>query len=363
MQLLAVVFALGLLDLGANLVAATVDRVLLTGTLHDGRVLGVDDDFLRDAQIGHLNVFELHAQVFEDRLAAGEDRNVFQHRLATITVARGLHGTDLDDAAHLVDDQSRQSLALNVFGDDEQLQIALRDLFEQRHEVASVRDLLFVNQNAAVFEHAFLSVLIGDEVRREITSLELHAFDEVDLGINLAAFFDGDDAVLANLDERLGQLRSNVGVVVAGDGRNRFEFLTALRIDRLGELLQMLDHGFNRRVDSASHRHRISARRDELDAFAKDRFSENGGRGRAVTRDRIGLRGDLFDQLGSHVLERVTQFDVLGDGNAVLGHLRSTPALVEDCVASARPQRAGDSPRQLGSTFQQALASVFIENQ
>ena len=37
--------------------------------------------------------FELDAEVFEDGLAAGEDGDVFQHGLAAIAVAGGLHGT------------------------------------------------------------------------------------------------------------------------------------------------------------------------------------------------------------------------------------------------------------------------------
>ena len=63
---------------------------------------------------------ELDAQVLEDRLAAGEDGDVFEHGLAAIAVAGSLDRADLQDALELVEHQRRQRLAFDVLGDDEQ---------------------------------------------------------------------------------------------------------------------------------------------------------------------------------------------------------------------------------------------------
>jgi hypothetical protein len=98
----------------------------------------------------------------------------------------------------------------------------------------------------------------------------------------------------------------------------------------------------------------------KLQSFAEDRFGEDRGGRRAVTGDVAGLRGDFFHELRAHVLERVFEFDVLGDGHAVLGHLRRAPALVEDGIASARPECAFDRSGELGDPFEQALADVFV---
>ena len=46
--------------------------------------------------------------------------DVAQHRLAAIAEAGGLHRTDVEHAAELVDDQRGQGFALDVFGDDQQ---------------------------------------------------------------------------------------------------------------------------------------------------------------------------------------------------------------------------------------------------
>ena len=66
------------------------------------------------------DVFELDAEVLGDHLAAGQDRDVLEHRLAAIAEARRLHGRDLEAAAQLVDDERGQRLALDILGDDQQ---------------------------------------------------------------------------------------------------------------------------------------------------------------------------------------------------------------------------------------------------
>ena len=77
-------------------------------------------DALGAAEHVERDVLELDAEVFGDRLAAGQDRDVLEHRLAAIAEARRLDGRDLEAAAQLVDDERGQRLALDLFGDDEQ---------------------------------------------------------------------------------------------------------------------------------------------------------------------------------------------------------------------------------------------------
>ena len=66
--------------------------------------------------------------------AAGQDGDVAQHGLAAIAIAGRLDGADLEDAAHLVDDQGGQRLALDVLGDDQQRLVRLADRFQQRDQ-------------------------------------------------------------------------------------------------------------------------------------------------------------------------------------------------------------------------------------
>ena len=92
---------------------------LLAGAVDDRRVVFVDDDLSsRVPRSCKLNVIELDAQLFRDELAAGEDRDVFEHRLAPIAEAGALTATQLQRAADLVDDESGERFAFDIFSDD-----------------------------------------------------------------------------------------------------------------------------------------------------------------------------------------------------------------------------------------------------
>ena len=135
----------------------SISRVL-AGAFDDRGVVLVDDDLLRVAQVFDLHVFELDAQVFGDGLAAGQNGDVFEHGLAAIAEARRLHGSALQRAAQLVHDQRRQRLAFDILGDNQQRLAHLGDLLEQRKQVLHRADLLLVDQDVDVLEHALHAV-------------------------------------------------------------------------------------------------------------------------------------------------------------------------------------------------------------
>ena len=138
-------------------------------------------DLLRLAEVVQRRLLERQADFIGDDRAAGEDRDVLQHGLAAIAEARRLDGGDLDDAADGVDHQRGERLALDVFGDDQQLTAALGDALEQRQQLADVGDLLVDQQDQRLVELGALALLIVDEIRREIAAVELHALDHFEL--------------------------------------------------------------------------------------------------------------------------------------------------------------------------------------
>jgi hypothetical protein len=91
----------------------------------------------------------LRPDLFADDLAAGQDRDVFEHRLAAIAEARGLDGADLQRAAELVHDERREGFAFDVLGDDHEGLALLGDLLEDREQVLHRGDLLVVDQDVA----------------------------------------------------------------------------------------------------------------------------------------------------------------------------------------------------------------------
>ena len=123
---------------------------------------------------------EPDAEVLGDGAAARQDGDVFEHRLPAIAVARRLDRRDLERAPQLVDDERRQRLTLDVFRDDEQRPAGLCDELEHRQQILHRADLLLVDQDDRILEHDFHALGIGDEVRREVAAIELHAFDDLE---------------------------------------------------------------------------------------------------------------------------------------------------------------------------------------
>jgi hypothetical protein len=110
-------------------------------------------------------------------------------------------------------------------------------------------------------------------------------------------------------------------------------------LDLLGALLDVLDGNGDGHVDAALQVHRVHAGGHVLGAFAHDGLGQHGGGGGAVAGEVVGLGSDLTDHLGAHVLELVLEFDLLGDGDAVLGGARSAERLVDDDVAALGTER------------------------
>src|SRR5437763_14964582 len=116
LQLLTVVVRGGLIDLRLDLVDTGFDVGPLAGAADDGGVLLVDHDLLGATKHGERDVLHLDAEIFRNRLAAGQYRDVLQHRLAAIAEARRLDGRSLEAAAQPVDDEGRKRLASDAFG-------------------------------------------------------------------------------------------------------------------------------------------------------------------------------------------------------------------------------------------------------
>jgi hypothetical protein len=176
---------------------------------------------------------------------------------------------------------------------------------------------------------------VGDEVRADVAAVELHAFDDVELGLQRLRLLDRDHPLVADLLNRLGEHPPDLGVAV---GRNHADLGDLLvGRDLLRALPDVLDDHLGRAIDAPLDVHRVHAGGDRLGARADDRLGQNRRRGRAVAGDLAGPHRDLLDQLGADVLEVVGELDLLGDGDAILRYARRAEALLEHHVAPPRP--------------------------
>ena len=361
LQLLLVVVRRGGVDLAADLLGARLDVGGLALALDDRAVVTVDQHLLGDAELAQLHLLEVEAEVLEDRLAAAQDRDVLQHGLAAVAVARRLDRADLQHAAQLVDHQRRERLALDVLGDDQQRLVALLELLEQRQHRPDVRQLVLVHQHVAVAQVDRHVLVVGDEVRRQVAAVELHALDDLDLGLQALALLDRDHAVLADLLHRVGQDLADLGVVVAGDRGDLGDGLVVVAGHRLGHLLQLVDDGGAGGLDALDQLGVVGAGGQVAHALFGDRVGEQRRRRGAVTGRVRRLAGRFAHELRAHVLVAVFELDLLGDGDAVLGDRGTAPTLVEHGIAAARTQGGDNGLRQLGDPEQHCLPGVVFE--
>src|SRR6185437_633478 len=343
LQFFAVVVAGGLFDLATNFLYAAFDIRRLAFAFDDGGVVFVNGDALGLAEIGDLHVLEFNAQVLGDGASTGERGDVIEHGLAAIAEARGLDGRDLQRATQLVHNESGERFAVHVFRDDDERLAALRDLLQQRQQVFHRADFLFVDQDVGVLQSNFHALRIGDEVRREIAAVELHAFDDVQLCLKRLRLFHSDDAILADLLHGFGNNLPNSFVVVCTDCADLADHFSG---DGLGELVEFAlaalagflvnfasDDG-DCALNAALEGHGIGAGSDCLYAFAVDCLGENGCGGGAVASD-VGSFGSHFaDHLRAGVFQSIFEFDFFGYGYAVFGDGGRTEFLFDYDVAA-----------------------------
>src|SRR5207245_9860918 len=102
LQLLAIVVTGGLVDLASNFFHPAFDFTVLALAFDDRGVVLVHGNLLGLAEIAHLDVLQLDAQVFGNRLAAREGSNVLHHGFATVAEARRRASADLTLATCVV---------------------------------------------------------------------------------------------------------------------------------------------------------------------------------------------------------------------------------------------------------------------
>ena len=100
---------------------------------------------------------------------------------------------------------------LDVVGDDDELLARVQHGLEHRQDLLNVRDLLVRDEDERIVNDGLHLVVIGDHIRGDIAAVELHALDDLGIGLGGLALLDGDDAVLADLLHRLGGGRGGRG--------------------------------------------------------------------------------------------------------------------------------------------------------
>jgi len=139
--------------------------------------------------------------------------------------------------------------------------------------------------------------------------------------------------------------------------------ISCLGLHLLGVVQQRSGHGLDGLLDAPLEGDRVGAGGHVAQTLAHQRLSQHGGRRCAVAGDVVGLLGDLLDQLGTDLLDRVLQLDLLGDGHAIVGDRGGAPLLLEDDVAALRAESDLDGIGQgIHAPFHAATGLLVISD-
>ena len=216
-----------------------------------------------------------------------------------------------------------------------------------------------MNEDVGIVEFDGHLVRIGDEVGREIATIELHTFDDIHFRVSGLGFFNRDDAFVTNLLHGVCNHLADERVAVCRDRADLGYFVGRLHL--LGACLDVLDRYFDSHVDAALQIHWVHAGRYILNTFANDGLSKNGCGCGAVASDVVRLGSDFAQHLCAHVFELVFKLDVLGNGDTVFGDARCAEGLVDNDVTAFRAERYLDGVGENVDAAQHAVAGIRAE--
>ena len=105
-----------------------------------------------------------------------------------------------------------------------------------------------MNQNHRIFHIRLHRVLIINEIRREVSTIELHPFDHLKFIFQSLAFFNGNYTFLTNLFHRFGNDAADGIIRIRGHGTHLRDFFMIRT--RLGETLKRINGRDDRLVDT-----------------------------------------------------------------------------------------------------------------
>ena len=198
LQLLAVVVGGRVLDLRCGAASRGPSMAVgRAGALDDGRVVLVDRDLLRLAEILQLDRLELDPEVLGDGPAVRSESATS----SSIALRRSPKPGALTAATLIV---PRSLLTTSVARASPSMSSAMMSSGRPGWPTSSSTgsrsfiELIFFSwiRMTGILEHDFHALRVGHEIGREVAAVELHALDDLERRVERLRLFDGDDAVL-----------------------------------------------------------------------------------------------------------------------------------------------------------------------
>ena len=359
MQLLPIKIRGRGLNSGTDLTHTRLNIVAVTGTVYDDGILLGHLHLAGSTQHLHGRVLQFQTQVGSDHLAAGQHSDILEHILAAIAKAGSLNAHAGKGAAQLVQQNGLQGLALYILCNDYQLLAVLQHSLQQGQNILYGADLLIGDQDLGVVQHSFHLIGIGHHIGRNVATIELHTLNHLASGLCGLGLLYGDHAVGRYLFHGLRDQFAN-RLVCSRHGSHAGNIIAAA--NGLALFLDAGHSSVHSGLNAVLHNHGIGTGSHILHTLAYQRLSQQRSSGGAVTGIVIGLGRNFLHQLGAHILKRLLQLNLLGNGHAVVGDQRCAVLLIQYHIAALGAKGNLNGVGQLVNTGLQRLASILAIN-
>jgi len=331
LELLSIVVTGGTFHLVSEVLNTLGDLFGASGSSHDDDIVLRDDNLLGRSHAGDLSGGDALSKIFGNELGTSGDSNILHSVASVVTESRGFDTTDLKSSTELIDNEGGQSFRLNILSDNEERLLGLHAALKEGEELLDRADLFVEEEDRGVLEDALLGLGVGDEVGGDESTVPLESFDVFDFSLERFTFGNSNSSVGSESLKDTGDQSSNDGIVVSGDGGNVVNLSSRLNRDR--HLLEAENDFVNSELDSSSEVHRVHTSSNRFAALLEDSSSEDSSSSGTISSLVVSLGSDLLDEVGSDVVESVSEFDVLSDGNTILGDLGDSKASVNDNIS------------------------------
>ena len=185
MKFLFVVLRCGLSNFTANLFHALAEVFVISTTFYNRRVVFGNHNTSCETKVGgaicsflEFEVFKFCTGISHNRCTAHDDRQVFEHRFASLTKPWCFDCDELFAGKSILQ-QETQSSVFNVFSDDQETVVTFvsDDFLDDGQNFFVGRQFFLTDENVAVFQNNFHfgTFITKNKMRRHIAAIKLHA--------------------------------------------------------------------------------------------------------------------------------------------------------------------------------------------
>ena len=231
-------------------------------------------------------IFELQTKIFCNHCTTSQDGNIFQHSLATVTKTWCFNSHYIKGTTNLVKNQCWQSFTIHIICNDQERTVGFQNTFQQWQNLLNVRNFLVCNQDIRVVQISHHFFTICHHVLRQVATVKLHSFYDIQLCFHTLGLFDSDNAIVANFFHSFRDVFTDF-FATRRNGSNLSNRFLVRNWNR--SFFQSADSSRNCCFNSAADTDWVGTRSHVFNPFADDSLGQYSSSRCSVSSDIVGL--------------------------------------------------------------------------